>query len=31
MAVKKMVKYGLGGDDWFNLAEEGACGGQLRM
>jgi len=29
MAVKKLVKYGLGGNDWINLAEEGACGGQL--
>jgi len=31
MAVKKSIKYGMGGNDWNNLAEEGACGGQLRM
>lgn len=29
MAVKELVKYGVGGNEWINLAEEGACSGQL--
>jgi hypothetical protein len=31
MAVKKLIRYGLGGNDWINFEEEGACGGQLGM
>ena len=31
MAVKELVKYGVRGNEWSNLAEEGACGGQLWM
>jgi len=31
MAVKELVKYGVGGNEWIDLAEGGACGGQLWM